>query len=151
MVFNGATLILKVFKRRCVLPACLCLLASLGLTSAQALSLGSLTVLSNHEQPLLAEIPITEASELELKQVIASLADQSLHQKAAIQYTPTHGVMTVNVITKGSGQTVLMLKTEAVIPIPDLDFLLQVNWGAGQILKEYRLNLRKESANQAVV
>jgi pilus assembly protein FimV len=143
MVFDGATLRSKVFRGRRARSVCLFLLVGLWFSCAQALTLGPLNLLSNSDQALSAEILISEATEQELKQLTAKVADQSVHEKAAIRYSSSHAAILVDTITKSSGQSVLVLKSETAMPDSDLDILLQVNWGAGQILKEYRLSLKK--------
>jgi pilus assembly protein FimV len=151
MVFDGAKVKVVMAAWRRGLYCVLSLLSVAWPLTSPALTLGALDLLSSAGQPLLADIAITESTELELKQISAKVADQATHEKAAIPYGSIQGAIVAEVITKTGGQNVLRLKSEATMPATSVDILLQVNWGAGQILKEYRLNLNQVAETPAPV
>jgi pilus assembly protein FimV len=151
MVFDGAKVNVVMAPWRRGLFCVMSLVSGAWPLASPALTLGPLELLSSPGQALMAEIAITESTELELKQISAKVADQAAHEKAAIPYGPVQGGIAAELITKTAGQNALRLRSEAPMPSANVDILLQVNWGAGQILKEYRLNLKRAAENQAAV
>ncbi|MDP1651160.1 MAG: FimV/HubP family polar landmark protein [Rhodocyclaceae bacterium] len=114
------------------------LLAAL-LTSAlgaQAAGLGKLTVYSGIGQPLNAEVALT-ATPAELNSLTAKLASHEAFKEAGIEYMSALAGVRFSLVKQSNNQSVLKLTTERPVNEPFLHFLVELNWSAGRMLREY--------------
>jgi pilus assembly protein FimV len=114
------------------------LLAAL-LTSAfgvQAAGLGKLTVYSGIGQPLNAEVALT-ATPAELNSLTAKLASHEAFKEAGIEYMSALAGVRFNLVKLPNSQSVLKLTTDRPVNEPFLHFLVELNWSAGRMLREY--------------
>ena len=107
--------------------------ASLG---AHAAGLGKLTVYSAIGQPLNAEVALSATAE-ELGGLSARLASHEAFRDAGIEFTPALTGLRLNVVKSTAGQSVLRLTTDAPLNEPFLHFLVELNWTAGRMVREY--------------
>ena len=115
--------------------------------SATAAGLGKLTVLSVLGQPLRAEIDIT-ANRDELGSLKAQIAPYSAFAQAGIEYSAILGNLQVSLEKRSNGQPYLLLKSNLAINEPFLDLLLEMNWAAGRLQREYTFLLDPPEALQ---
>ncbi len=103
---------------------------------AQAAGLGKLTVYSAIGQPLNAEVSLSATAE-ELGGLSAKLASHQAFQDAGIEFMPALTGLRIKVGQSPAGQPVLRLTTDAPLNEPFLHFLVELNWTAGRMVREY--------------
>jgi pilus assembly protein FimV len=106
--------------------------------SAWALGLGQIQVISQRDQPLLAEIPIISNDPSELESLQARLASPETF--ARIGLAPPQGIVSglqFAVALSADGRPVIRVTSAAPVQQPLLTFLLEVNWGQGRLVREY--------------
>lgn len=108
---------------------------------AQALGLGGLTVKSTLNQPLLAEIELTEVQDLNASQVVPSLASSAEFAQAGVGRTAVLDDLTFTPVVNPGGKSVLRITSSKPIRDPYVKFLVQVLWPNGRALREYSLLL----------
>mgnify|MGYP003376762613 CR=1 FL=1 len=103
---------------------------------AEAASLGKITVLSGLGQPLRAEIEIS-ASRAELAGMTARLADQKAFRAAGIDYSSTLHDLRFAIGKRSNGAPVIKVSSGNPVNEPFLDFLVELNWPSGPVVREY--------------
>ena len=111
-------------------------LAVLPVTGAHAAGLGKITVLSSLGQPLRAEVELT-ASREELSSLSARLASHDAFKQAGIEYVPALSSIKLTIDKRTGGQPMIRMTTERPINEPFLDLLVELNWTAGRLVREY--------------
>ncbi len=108
---------------------------------AHALGLGEVTLQSSLNQPLVAEIELLEVRDLASNEVIPSLASPEEFVKAGVdrQYFLTDLKFTP--VLKPNGKSVIRVTSSKVVREPYLNFLVEVLWPNGRLLREYTLLL----------
>ena len=103
--------------------------------SATAAGLGRITVLSGLGQPLRAEVEIAAAPE-EIQNMTARLASADAFRQAGIDYSPSVSGLRMSVERRGSG-AVVRVSSDRPINEPFVDMLVELNWSAGRLIREY--------------
>lgn len=103
--------------------------------SAGAAGLGRLNVMSALGQPLRAEVELT-ASPQELQSLTARLASQEAFRQANVAYAPVLAGVNLAVERRG-GRVFVRLSSDRPINAPFIDLLIELDWGAGQLVREY--------------
>ena len=106
--------------------------------SAWALGLGQIKVLSQRDQPLLAEIPVISNDSTELEALQARLASPETF--ARIGLSPPQGIVSdlqFSVALDARGRPVIRVTSAVPVQQPLLTFLLEVDWGQGKLVREY--------------
>lgn len=106
--------------------------------SAWALGLGQIQVISQRDQPLLAEIPIISNDPTELESLQARLASPETFARVGL--APPQGIVSdlqFAVALSASGRPVIRVTSAAPVQQSLLTFLLEVNWGQGRLVREY--------------
>ena len=122
---------------------------------ADAAGLGRITVYSALGQPLRAEVQVS-ASKDELAGMTANLAPQDSFRQAGVEFVPTLTQLRFTV-EKRAGGAVIKVTSDRPINEPFLDFLLELNWPSGRLVREYTFLLdppevtSQASRRQAVV
>ena len=111
---------------------------SLGLAplAAEAAGLGKLKVYSALGQPLRAEIELN-ASKDELSGMAARLAAQDTFKQAGIDYATTLLGIRFAIDKKVLSRPVIRLTSDRPINDPFVDMLLEIDWPAGRLVREY--------------
>ncbi|MBB2495020.1 FimV family protein [Aquipseudomonas ullengensis] len=121
----------------------LAIAAASALTSgtAHALGLGEVTLKSSLSQPLVAEIELLEVRDLATNEVIPALASPEEFTKAGVdrQYFLTDLKFTP--VIKANGKSVIRVTSNKPVREPYLNFLVEVLWPNGRLLREYTLLL----------
>lgn len=116
---------------------------------AQAAGLGKLTVYSAIGQPLSADLAITATPE-ELTSLSAKLPSHDAFKEAGIEFMPALAGLRFSVVKRpDNGQPVLRLTTERPLNEPFLHFLVELNWAAGRMVREYTFLLDPPEMLQA--
>lgn len=108
---------------------------------AHALGLGEVTLQSSLNQPLVAEIELLEVRDLASNEVIPNLASPEEFVKAGVdrQYFLTDLKFTP--VLKPNGKSVIRVTSSKAVREPYLNFLVEVLWPNGRLLREYTLLL----------
>mgnify|MGYP006190995171 CR=1 FL=1 len=108
---------------------------------AHALGLGEVTLQSALNQPLVAEIELLEVRDLTSSELRPSLASPEEFNKAGVdrQYFLTDLKFTP--VLKPNGKSVIRVTSSKPLREPYLNFLVEVLWPNGRLLREYTLLL----------
>ncbi len=102
---------------------------------ANAAGLGRITVLSGLGQPLRAEVDIAATPE-ELQNMTARLATAEAFRQAGIDFAPTVSGLRM-AIERRAGGAVVRVTSDRPINEPFVDMLIELNWSAGRLIREY--------------
>jgi len=105
-------------------------------SASWALGLGRLTVDSALGQPLSARIELTSVSRDELETLSAKIADPSLYRQNNLTY---QGVLSRTRVTLETSGSAAFLRITSPTPVnePFLDLMVELNWAAGRVVREY--------------
>ncbi len=106
-------------------------------TAVWALGLGELKVYSALDEPLDAEILLAPTGAKEIKTLQARLVARPDFDVSADTTAPISGEVRVTVTRRQDGQHLLKLYSERPIREPYLRFLLQLDWAAGRLTREF--------------
>ncbi len=131
------------------------LLLAFGLTfglSAQALTLGRLSVLSFLGQPLVAEIEVPEISPEESNSLRVVIANAEAFKSAGLDYSAVVAELRVTGKRRADGRAILEVRGSQAITAPFVDLVLEITWNAGRMLRDYTVLLDPPATpNQALV
>lgn len=108
---------------------------------ANALGLGEIKLNSALSEPLDAEIELVQVRELTSTEILPGLAAQSDFQAAGVERYQILGDLKFEVIIGDKGRSYIKVRSRKPIKEPFLNFLVEVNWPAGRLLREYTLLL----------
>ena len=121
----------------------LAIAAASALTSgtAYALGLGEIDLQSSLSQPLVAEIELLDARDLGTTEVIPALASPEDFNRAGVdrQYFLTDLKFTP--VIRANGKSVIRITSAKPVREPYVNFLVEVLWPNGRLLREYTLLL----------
>ncbi len=118
----------------------LAIISALGAMQANALGLGEVKVSSALNQPLQAEIDLLQLRGLNASQVVTSLANTDDFYLAGVKPSPVLSDIRFKLDIKG-GLGKIILTTSTPIREPFLNFLIEVNWPSGRLVREYTVLL----------
>lgn len=116
---------------------------------SHAASLGSLNLSSNLGEPLLAEVEVLLEPQESLSGLQAKLASEQAYAKQGIRYQSHYLDLKVELQQNPQGLAVLKLSSSLPINEPYLDVLLQLDWAAGRLQKQYIVLLDPPQSAQA--
>jgi pilus assembly protein FimV len=119
----------------------LALALALGSSQVLALGLGQIQVKSALNQPLDAEIELLSPTAAELENLRVQLASSRDAQRVG---SSASGAAYVNLqfsVERSGGKHVIKVRTPDRVTTPFINFLLDVNWGRGRLLREYTVLL----------
>ncbi|WP_144395201.1 FimV/HubP family polar landmark protein [Pleionea sediminis] len=122
-----------------------------------ALGLGEIKLESGLNQPLKAEIELFSPEGMSEFEVAATLASRAEFEKAGIDYLGFLRELRFKTVKRGPERLVVEITTRQPIKEPFLNFLVELNWPKGRMLREYTLLLdppvfsesRSSTVNQA--
>ena len=103
-----------------------------------ALGLGQIQVKSKRNQPLVAEIPIISTTPGELAALQARLASPETFRRIGL--SPPSGIaadLQFSLGSDGKGRPVIRVTTLKPVDQGALNFLIEVDWGSGRLVREY--------------
>ncbi|WP_232310189.1 FimV family protein [Pseudoxanthomonas mexicana] len=105
---------------------------------ALALGLGEIRVKSQPGQPLLAEIPVISSEPGELEQLRARLASPMTFERVGLP-RPQGLVNELDfaVALDDAGRPVVRVTSRTPVDVPAVNFLIEVDWGQGRLVREY--------------
>ncbi|MBP8185087.1 MAG: FimV family protein [Pseudomonas sp.] len=108
---------------------------------AQALGLGEVSLKSSLDQPLVAEIELLEVRDLATGELIPSLASPEDFTRAGIDRQFLLNDLKFTPVIKANGKSFIRVTSNKPIREPYLNFLVEVLWPSGRLLREYTLLL----------
>ena len=117
--------------------------------AVNAAGLGKLSVSSALGQPLSAEIELVSLQPGEFEAITARVASPESYGEARIEYTPLLRQLRFSTERRANGTPVLKIVSNAPINEPFLDVLVEMNWPAGRLLREYPILLDPPGFNEA--
>jgi pilus assembly protein FimV len=109
--------------------------------SAAALGLGNIEVRSNLNEPLKAEIALLSVSPGEIEDIRVELADLEDFERAGVERPYLLSRLRFRVIEDSKGKVHINVTSAQPIREPFLNFLVEVNWPKGRLLREYTVLL----------
>lgn len=121
----------------------LAIAAATALTSemAYALGVGEVTLKSALNQPLVAEIELLDAKALAPGEVIPGLASVEDFNRAGLDRPYFLTDLTFTPVLRPDGKNVIQVSSSKPVREPYLNFLVEVLWPSGRLLREYTLLL----------
>jgi len=126
------------YKKTAWLTASLMLMASL---PAVAAGLGKLTVTSTLGQPFRGEIDLLAVDRKDLGSLRARFASFEAFKEAKIERAPVLSAMQFSVEQKKNGDPYLKITSTKPVDEPFLDMLIELDWPAGRLVREYTILL----------
>jgi len=105
--------------------------------NAGALGIGDIRLRSNLNQPLNAEIPLVTSGSDSLSEIRISLAPPEAFARAGIERQYFLSKLRFHAAQKPDGSTIIQVTSQDPITEPFLNFLLEVNWPQGHLLREF--------------
>ena len=118
---------------------------------AYALGLGRLTVESFVGQPLVARIELLSATKEELDSLSAKIADTNLYRQNNLTYQAVLARTRVTLERGPNDTAFLRVTSNAPVSEPYLDLLVEANWSAGRVVRDYTFLLDPPGSQQATV
>ncbi|MAT52159.1 MAG: hypothetical protein CMK32_13355 [Porticoccaceae bacterium] len=106
-----------------------------------ALGLGELKLHSSLNEPLDAEVEILNAGDLSETELIAGLASRDAFERAGVERELILTGLSFAVDMATPGKPRLLVTTKKPIREPYLDFLVELQWPSGRLLREYTVLL----------
>lgn len=107
----------------------------------QAMGLGPITTTSSLNQPFAAKIPIVGATPPDLDSVAARLADAEQFERAGVARDAVLLALRFEVVSERPGEEYLRVSTADAVREPFLNFLVELAWANGRIVREYTVLL----------
>lgn len=106
---------------------------------AHAVGVGSIELRSALNAPLEARIPLTGVSPGDLESVSVRLASAGDFAKAGLERQDHLRALRFTVVSAANGKPYIRVSSRRPIREPVLNFLVEVSWHGGRVLKEYAL------------
>jgi pilus assembly protein FimV len=123
------------FMRSAVVVAVL----GLFVQEASALALGRVTVQSALGEVLNAEIDIPDINPDEIASLSTKMGSAEAFRRLGLEYTAAVAGLRVGLQRRADGRAYLRLSSDRVITEPFLDLVIEANWSAGHMLRDYTL------------
>jgi pilus assembly protein FimV len=139
-VLNGQkTMITKQWSIKLAISSGLA--ALLYATSVIAVGFGDIALKSALNEPLDAEIALTNIEGIDEDLLLVQLAPAAAFAQAGVTRDYYLTQLTFSIDTNAADETVVKVTSEGPILEPYLDFLVQLEWPAGRLVREYTLLL----------
>ena len=113
------------------------MLGAFASTQVVALGLGEIELNSALNQPFNAEVELLSATEAELDELKVGIGSAAAFSKAGIERPMFLNKLKFDVTRKADGTAVVRVTSRDVVREPFLDFLLELSWSKGRLLREY--------------
>jgi len=117
------------------------LVPALAVTNAYALGVGGLRLQSALNQPFVGEIELLDVKSDELDTVKAQIAPQAEFSKAGVERYHHLGKLRLSPQVSARGNPVIRITSREPIREPYMDFLVEVVWPNGRLVKQFTLLL----------
>jgi pilus assembly protein FimV len=113
------------------------MLSALTTADVVALGLGEIELKSALNQPLIAEVELLSATPEELQELKVEVGSPQAFASAGIERTLFLNKLKFDVKTNAEGRPVVKITSRDAVREPFLDFLLEISWSKGRLLREY--------------
>ena len=104
---------------------------------AFALGMGDIDMRSALNQPMDAVIELTSATDADLDQIQVSMASLQDHARIGMQKAAILANFRFSVEKNKAGKPVIRISSEELVREPYLEFLLELDWPRGRLLRQY--------------
>ena len=108
---------------------------------SHALGLGDVKLHTALNQPLVAEIELMQVEDLTRTEILSNLASKSDFARAGVERPQVLSDLLFKTEVSPNGKGVIKITSKDPIQEPFLNFLVEVHWPNGRLLKEYTLLL----------
>ena len=108
---------------------------------ASAFGLGEITLKSALNQPLDATISLSKVGDLGVSEIIPKLASRKDFEQAGVGRVFFLTDIQFEVLVDGEGGASILLKSNKPVKEPFLNFIIEVEWPQGRLLREYTVLL----------
>ncbi len=108
-------------------------------TQALALALGRISVQSSIGEPLRAEIDIPDINADEAASLRTTVASPDAFKAAGLDYNNAINDLKITLLKRPDGRSYLRLVGDKTINDPFVDLILEANWAAGRVVRDYTL------------
>lgn len=122
---------------------------ALGSSYANALGLGEIKLNSSLNQPLDAQVKLLSVGDLSENEILPNLASHEDFARAGVERVFFLTGIKFDVVLDGEGGAVLHLTTDRIVREPFLNFLIELHWPSGRLLREYTALLDPPLFSQA--
>ncbi|HQU15533.1 MAG: hypothetical protein B7Z66_00615 [Chromatiales bacterium 21-64-14] len=133
-------------RKLAVAVASVCMLAPMPL---YALGLGDITLHSHLDEKLTADIQLYSDNPAELEGALVSLASPGVFSRAGIDRPFVLSELHFKVLRDAKGQPYIQVTSDQPIREPFLDFIVEVDWRKGRILRQYTVLLNPPTLTSA--
>ena len=113
------------------------MLGAFASTNVVALGLGDIELKSALNQPLNAEVELLSATDPDLEELKVAIASSQAFASAGIERTLFLNKLQFSVGHNTAGKPVVHITSRDVVREPFLDFLLEMSWSKGRLVREY--------------
>ena len=117
------------------------LAGALSSANVSALGLGEVKLYSSLNQPLVAEIELLQVKDLTKNEVLPNLASRSDFERAGVERPFSLTGLRFKTVLDGDDKRVIRVTSTKAIKEPYLNFLLEVHWPSGRLLRQYTVLL----------
>ncbi|MFL1465588.1 FimV/HubP family polar landmark protein [Marinobacter sp. HN1S83] len=121
------------------LAVALALAGGLGSGVAQALGLGEIELQSYLNEPLEADINLRKSRGIDPDDVFVNIASEGDYQRVGIDRNYFLTKLKFEVTTSSDGNLIVNVSSREPLREPYLNFLLEVTWPSGRLMREYSL------------
>lgn len=109
--------------------------------ASHGLGLGEITLRSALNQPLEAEIALLALRPDEADSVTVKLASNATFEQSGVERIPLHSELRFKLQQKATGDYYIRVYTQPPVKEPFVNFLVEINWSAGRLMREYTVLL----------
>ena len=135
----GDTGIKGLSRLHAVAAAALLCTSLLQLSDAHAMALGRMIVQSPLGAPLRAEVEVLEISKEESESLQVGLGSAEAFRAAGMEFSAALADVKVSLQRRANGRSFLQLSGSRPVNEPFMDLVIQANWKAGQVTRDYTL------------
>jgi pilus assembly protein FimV len=125
-------------------------LAMLAPGLASALGVGDYTLNSYLNQPLDMEVQLFDAGDLTPEEVLANLGSERDFQGAGVERVFFLNELSFEVVLRPDGNGTLRIRSEQPVREPFLNFIVELMWPTGRLLREYTVLLDPPTMAESV-
>lgn len=118
--------------------------------SLNAAGLGKLTVTSNLGEPFKGEIELIATTPEEMETLVAVIASEEAYVAQGITRLGIHNDIKVEIVDPKSNHPKIKLSSNQAVTDPYIDMLIQLDWAAGRLQREYTVLLDPPGYKQSI-
>ena len=118
-------------------------------SSASALSLGRIAVISALGEPLRAEIDILDINAEEAASLKTSVASPETFRSSGMEYNAAISGLQISLQKRPDGRSYLRISSDRAVNDPFVDLILEASWSSGRIVRDYTMLFDPPNLRQA--